>query len=874
MRCLLRLVVRTSGFHPDNRGSIPLGDARSRKGHKVRTMVLTFFFLRDGSARSKDMNDVDIRFSREARAEIARAIADAGGNEVFFVANLDGEGRILAVEVASRGNESAVPVISSAVDHAEVLIHNHPSGLLTPSDPDLDIASRTAESGLGFYIVNNDASEVYVVVEPVLNREKKFLCEDVIAAYLDETGPLAALSDNYETRPSQIELSRSVARAFNEGSIGAFEAGTGVGKSFAYLIPATLWALDNKDRVVISTGTINLQQQLMDKDIPMTQRIIGREVKAVLLKGRQNYLCKRRLAEALQERDLFDDEAGELEKIAEWEKTTSDGSRSDLSFMPTQGIWTRVCSESDACMGMRCAFHQDCFVMRVRKEAASASILIVNHHLLFADLEARMMGAGYDDTAVLPPFHHIVFDEAHAMEDAATSFFSEYFTRFKLNKQLNILYRVRRGSVGGHLVALERLSSAGGEVQEAMAAIRELKDAFQAAEDSALALAESDGNWRLSAKTASRAPSLFQALSELRKRVAEFAGIVRTVLEGIAEEDQDDPVVWESKFAVKRLEFIGTLCLHFSEWSERPESIFWIERLKLPQRGGRSGDRDSPWYARFVQTPLSIAPMMKEGVFEPFRTVVCTSATLRIANQFAYWMHRTGISLVEEERVISGAFDSPFPYRTNVLLAIPDDAPLPEDSGFQSWVETAIVSLLQASAGHALVLFTSYESLRSACEVARAALGPYGMTILKQGDDDRARLLESFRSDESSVLFATDSFWEGVDAPGDALLQVIIVKLPFRVPNDPVHSARSEAIELSGGNPFMELSLPEAVVRFRQGFGRLMRRKTDRGVVTVLDRRLLAKRYGSIFLESLPETARSFSPLHEITGRIERFIYG
>ncbi len=819
------------------------------------------------------MNDVDIRFSRDVRELIARAIADSGGNEVFFVGNLDGEGIVVAVEVASRGHESAVPVISSAVDRAEVLIHNHPSGNLTPSDPDLEIASRTADSGLGFYIVNNDATEVYVVVEPVLNREKKPISEDEVALYLDETGPLAALSDRYESRPTQIDLARSVAKAFNSGAIGAFEAGTGVGKSFAYLLPAMLWSLDNKDRVVVSTGTINLQQQLMDKDIPMAQRIIGREVKAVLLKGRQNYLCKRRLAEALQDRDLFDDETEELARISEWAKTTDDGSRSDLSFMPTQGVWSRVSSESDACMGMRCAFHQECFVMRVRKEAASASLLVVNHHLLFADLEARMMGAGYDDTAVLPPFHHIVFDEAHSMEDAATSFFSEYFTRFKLNKQLNILYRVRRGSVGGHLIALERLSSAGGEVQEAMAAIASLKDAFQAAEDSALALTENDGSWRLSAKTASRADGLLSSLSELRKRIAEFAGIIRAVLDGIPEEEQDDPVVWESKFAVKRLEFIGTLCLHFAEWSERPESVFWIERLRLPQRG-KAADRASPWYPRLVQTPLSIAPMMKEGVFEPFRTIVCTSATLRIAGQFSYWMHRTGISLVEEDRVLSGAYDSPFPYRTNVLFAVPDDAPLPEEGGFQSWIETAIVSLLQASAGHALVLFTSYESLRAACEVARSALAPYGMTILRQGDDDRARLLETFRTDESSVLFATDSFWEGVDAPGDTLLHVIMVKLPFRVPNDPVHAARSEAIELSGGNPFMELSLPEAVVRFRQGFGRLMRRKTDRGVVTVLDRRLLAKRYGKVFLDSLPETARAYAPLADIAGRVERFLWG
>ena len=822
------------------------------------------------------MNEIERRFSPEVRQYVARAISETGGNEVFLTGNLDGGGIVTEATVAARGHESAVPVVQSAVDRAEVLIHNHPSGRLSPSNADLEIASRSAESGLGFYIVNNDVTDVYIVVEPVLNREKIPVDADAVAQLLDEEGPLAKLSRNYEVRPSQIELARSIAAAFNSGSIGVFEAGTGVGKSFAYLLPAMLWATDNQDRVVISTGTINLQQQLMEKDIPMACRILDRPVKAVLLKGRQNYICRRRLADALtdarHERDFFEDETAELEKIAGWAALTDDGSRSDLSFMPKDVVWSRICSESDACMGMRCSFHDNCFVMRVRKEASSASILVVNHHLLFADLEARMMGAGYDDTAVLPPFHHIVFDEAHAMEDAATSFFSEYFTRFKLLKQLSILYRVRRGSVGGHLIALERLSSAGGEVQEALAAINEVKDCYSAVEEAALKLLGAETSLRISDRTASVSAPLFENLGDLRSKLAGFSGVVRNVIEGIAEEDLDEPVVWESKFALRRIEAVGTLCLHFLEWSERRDSVFWIEKNRLSSRGGRGSDAPV-WFPRFVQTPLSIAPMMKEGVFEPFRTVVCTSATLRIGTQFNYWMHRSGVSLMEEERVLSGVYESPFPYRSNVLLSIPDDAPLPDDSAFQPWIETAIVSLLQASAGHALVLFTSYESLRSACEIARAALSPYGMTILKQGDDDRARLLECFRNDESSVLFATDSFWEGVDAPGDTLLQVIIVKLPFRVPNDPVHSARSEAIELSGGNPFMELSLPEAVVRFRQGFGRLMRRKTDRGVVTVLDRRLLAKKYGRIFIDSLPETGQCFAPLSEMLLRVERFLY-
>ncbi len=810
------------------------------------------------------MSEAKSYFTDEVAELIRVAISEAGGNEVFVTGNVDRNGTVCEARVSARGHRTAVPVIDSAVESAEVLIHNHPSGRLEPSDADLSIASRVAEAGLGFYIVDNDVSRVYVVVEPVPLKEKLPVEESEIAELLGEDGPLSELNPNYEPRDSQITLSMNVARAFNGSAIGVYEAGTGVGKSYAYLIPAALWALRNDDRIVISTATINLQQQLMNNDIPTVRKIVGVDFKAVLMKGRQNYLCLRRYAEAVRERDLFEDEAEELATIGEWAETTADGSRSDLSFMPKESVWSRICSESDACMGVRCADHERCFVMRVRKEAASASILLVNHHLLFADLEARMGGVGYDDTAVLPPFHHIVFDEAHAIEDAATSFFSEYFTRFKLIKQLSILYRVRRGAVAGHLLALERLSSASGEVQNAMAASNGIKDAYTVLEDAALLLLGGEGSWRLSDATASGAVGVLEAMGFLRKKIAEFTGVVREVLEGVAEEDQNDPVVWESKFALRRLEFAGSLCLNFTEWAERRESVFWMERLR---------QRDGVPYPRFVQTPLSVAPMMREGVFEPFSTVVCTSATLRIGKRFDYWLHRIGLDLVEEERFCSGVHESPFPYRTNVLFSIPTDSPLPEEPGFQEWVQTAVVSLLQASAGHALVLFTSYEALRGACAVAREALSPLGITVLKQGDDDRARLLESFKSDEESVLFATDSFWEGVDAPGDALLHVIITKLPFRVPSDPVHAARSEAIEASGGNSFMELSLPEAVVRFRQGFGRLMRRKTDKGAVTVLDRRILAKRYGRIFIESIPETRQCFEPLAEVLPRVERFLY-
>ena len=367
--------------------------------------------------------EINRRFSLEVRQEMKRQIEMAGGNEVFFAGIINAEGVVISVQAGARGNSDSVPVNFSFAREASVLIHNHPSGFLHPSSADLMVASDASEKAQGFYIVNNDVSDVYVVMEPIKPLVTKKLDSDETALYLSSSGPLAKISPYFEERPSQIELVREIAGTFNDDGVGVFEAGTGVGKSFAYLVPSMLWALSNKERVVISTGTINLQQQLSEKDIPQAEKIIGKKVKAILVKGRQNYVCLRRLSEVGSERDLFSDETEIFDKISDWAKESKTGSKSDLSFMPPENLWQRVNSEADACMGMRCRFREKCFVMKVRKEAADANILVVNHHMLFADIESRMNGAGYDDTAVLPPYKRIIFDEAHGIEDAATSFF-------------------------------------------------------------------------------------------------------------------------------------------------------------------------------------------------------------------------------------------------------------------------------------------------------------------------------------------------------------------------------------------------------------------------------------------------------------------
>lgn len=812
--------------------------------------------------------DIGKRFTPSVRQKMKEDVLEAGGNEVFWSGKINAEGVIESVEVGARGNTDSVIVNPSAARQGHVLIHNHPSGLLYPSAADQSVASSCADSAAGFYIVNNTISDVYVVVEPIKPKVTEKLNPEDASYYISAGGPLSKTSDSFEERPSQIELVKSVAESFNGSKIAAFEAGTGVGKSYAYLIPSMLWAYKNRERVVVSTGTINLQQQLIEKDIPAAKKITGLDVKAVLLKGRQNYVCLRRLEDASGDRDLFSAETEIFDKLYDWAKKSPTGSKSDLAFLPPESVWTRINSESDACMGMRCPFREKCFVMKVRKDASDADIIVVNHHLLFADIESRMNGSGYEDTAVLPPYKHIVFDEAHGIEDSATSFFSESITRFKVMKQVNLLYRQKRGSIAGFAVQSAALSNTD-NLDKLASSVNAIKEALFDLEGATLTAMENAYTVRIFSAAAPRFSTVFAMLDKLRTAVALLTATVRDIIEGIDEDDRDVPCVWECKTVLHRLDSFITLCKNFCEWDEHEDFVSWIQTVRLPPK--KMGE-EALVFPQFTQTPLDIAPLMNSGVFEAMQSVVCTSATLRTGDNFSYWMRRCGLSFTEEERRKTKVFESPFPYKTNVLFAVPSDAPFPDSPLFQGYVEDTLPKLIFAAGGRTLVLFTSYESLKSAYFNCRAALADGGIELLKQGDDDRFRLLEHFKQDKTSVLFATDSFWEGVDVPGESLSQVIIVKLPFAVPNDPVFAARAEAVEKRGGSPFMELSVPQAVIKFRQGFGRLIRRGDDKGVIIVLDRRIVEKRYGKEFTKSVPQTRKMYNSLNDILSAVKSFL--
>lgn len=817
--------------------------------------------------------EINKRFSQNAIDEMRRQIQNANGNEVFFAGIANETGLVVSVNASARGNKTSVPINFFQKRNCSILIHNHPSSNLMPSNADLSIASDCSENGQGFYIINNDVTEVYVVMEMILPKKIIKLDEENTAFYLSKNGPFALKSDVYEERTVQLELVKSIAKCFNQDKIGVFEAGTGVGKSFSYLIPSILWSLENKERVVISTGTINLQQQIIEKDIPQAEKILNKKIKAILVKGRQNYLCLRRLEELGKERDLFADEQEYLDKIFEWSKTTSTGSKSDLTFLPPENVWQKVNSEADACLSMKCPFREKCFVMKVRKEASDSNLLVVNHHLLFADIESRLEGAGFEDAAVLPPYKRIVFDEAHGIEDAATSFFSLGFNKFQIFKQLNLLYRTRRNSASGFLFTLLALSSAEESSGDLIEDINEIKTLTENLDKSALILLGNDYTLRLYNSTKEHFSFLLENISKLQKKLMDFTVKIRKIFDSISLDESDTPVIYECKAVLRRIESFALVLGNFLIWEEKTDQVFWIQKSRLSSTAAKN--YDSPYYVQLYQTPLDISSTMSQGVFEPMKSIICTSATLSIGGNFNFWKKRTGVLFQEQQRINEGNFPSTFPYSTNVLFAVAKDAPMPENSiQFQKYVIQAVTKLIKAINGRTLVLFTSYDLLRFACDSVRTSLKGSGIKILKQGEDDRFRILKDFKEEESSVLFATDSFWEGVDVPGKSLSQVIIVKLPFGVPSDPLFAARSELIQKKGGSPFMELSVPNAVIKFRQGFGRLMRRNDDKGVVVVLDRRIVEKPYGRIFTTSVPLTKKMYDAVDEIALRIKNFIDG
>ena len=840
------------------------------------------------------MEKVTKYLSNYAIEEVRNEIREAHGNEVFFVGKTNKDKIVEQVKLIARGSEFAVPVVRKQAAASDVIIHNHPSGNLTPSENDLHISSTLGEIGISSYIVNNKVDDIYVIVEPFDKEEIKLLNLDKIGNFLKPDSSVAKNLDGYEFRPQQIEMIKQVADAFNYNKIAVIEAGTGVGKTMAYLLPAIYWAIKNKERCAVSTNTINLQEQIINKDIPFLQSVLNVEFKAVLVKGRGNYICLRKIADMEKDAQLMIDpeEAEDIETLIAWSKITKDGSKSDLNFIPKMQVWEKVAAESDTCIRSKCPFFKLCFVNLSRREAMKAHIIVVNHHLLFADLSVRSLGI---EVAILPPYKRLILDEAHNIEDVSTSYLGAGITRAGVVRILGRLYRRKKGEeLRGYLpLLISKLRKLKSKIQAAgidkiitalerdlIPSIGILESLNDDAMDAVFNLVYSStknefGEIKQRITPAVKALPLWAAV--ITERANDFLYTLKKFCDDLAK-----TISYLEDFEISFSEDIYTLCADiFSQiqrlvkvgntieqvlFTDDEDNVRWLE---IQPRRNRN-------IARLRVCPLDIAEILQNIVYKKFDTIVLTSATLTVSgirgkSEFDYFSKRIGLDLVKKERLTTVVFPPPFDYRKQTVVGIPLDIPAPDSPQFGEKLAELILKSISISNGRAFILFTSYGLLNLLHSKLLDPLSKMDIKILKQGSENRYRLLEKFKQDKTSVLFGTDSFWEGVDVPGEALESVIITKLPFKVPSEPVIEARIEAIKKRGGNPFMEYSVPQAVIKLKQGFGRLIRSKKDRGSILIFDKRIIEKFYGRIFVASLPDSKIIKGGQQQVFEEIERF---
>jgi Rad3-related DNA helicase len=699
------------------------------------------------------------------------------------------------------------------------------------------------------------------------------------AMHLRRGGTLGKM-DGYEERPGQIDMLAAIVRAYNSREHLMVEAGTGVGKSLAYLIPSVLWAATNDTPVVISTATRNLQSQLIGSDIPRAVQVLGdgaAKFKVALLKGRGNYLCLRAVGEFFAPGfwTMSDDEQSEMPHFIQWLETTPDGDLDNYEGLP-RSILT---CPGEECSGRRCQYYSRCFVYRARKTAAEADLIVANHSLVLAE-------ATNGNAAILPAYGRLVLDEAHNLEEIATEYLSYEFSMPVLTRLLNRLVRRgkgKRASPGGILSSVERQlakgilagTDAGARVRKLLTEASSLVVRIVDCADEILALAESQV---LSDHV--RDVIRYRGPIEAKDAHARFDSAVAqmvTLLHDLRDSLDASAPPGEINFCADLAVQVGGMADSFVSFANetdfvlsgnRETHVYWAERVKLEKRRR---------YVRLVAAPLSVADALRRLVYEAKDSVVLSSATLRVGNDFKYMCRRLGFfnpDQTAESRYRCLTATSPFDYLRQCLVLAPDCLPDPaaDAAGYSASLAALLKDLFSATAGRALVLFTSYEMMKSVADLAAAPLSEAGIRLLVQGEGlSRESMTRMLKSSDNMVIFGAQSFWEGVDVAGDALSCVVIARLPFAQVGDPVVEARGEKVEREGGSQFRDYALPEAVIRFRQGFGRLIRTKSDHGVVVVTDPRLVTKNYGSVFRRSIPASVHAVASGDELLDRVRGF---
>ncbi|MGD1213532.1 MAG: helicase C-terminal domain-containing protein [Terriglobales bacterium] len=645
-------------------------------------------------------------------------------------------------------------------------------------------------------------------------------------------GVLSKTHPAYEFRRGQLQMAQAVEEALEEKRHLIVEAGTGTGKTLAYLLPV----IRSGKRVIISTGTKNLQEQLFFKDVPALERALfadgDRKLSVCYMKGRNNYLCRKKLFDLTDQPVLSGlEEIEHYRAIAAWEKTTQTGDRAELAELPeASALWHKLDARADTCLGQKCKEWEHCFITEMRRRAAESDIIIVNHHLFFADLSIKLEADGASDAGVLPECGAVIFDEAHELEEVAGSFFGISVSNLRMDELTRDVE---------HLLQRERLYTP--QMSGAIQSVRERSQLF------------------FSLLPANEGRFAFDSRREFLEENGEEFLALNQALYRLGAELEQLPQKPEEVFTLTRRARELQVQLRFVMESEDPNTVFWIERrgFRAPVGSRRKSSSFTTEEKNtggrtniFLQaTPIEVGQILRECLWSKLETSVLTSATLAVGGGFDYIRQRLGLDHARE-LIVASHFD----YESQAILYVPPDLPDPRTPQFAAEAAGLVRRLLEITRGRAFVLFTSYAQMN---EIYQRLLGQLEFPMLKQGDAPKSALLEEFRVTPHAVLFGTSSFWQGVDVQGEQLSCVIIDRLPFAVPSDPVVAARVKAIDAGGGNAFYEYQVPSAVITLKQGFGRLIRSLHDRGLLALLDNRILKKSYGRVFVESLPNYSRT-----------------
>ena len=801
--------------------------------------------------------DIKDRFSKESLQTIKKYLEEQNNKSMIFKATFDEDELIQEPFFLSLYKKKSFEETLTKVARNEVVIRTTKPNQLYPSDMELELSEELyTRRNIAYCLLSSDLDDFYFVQD----IDRIFLEDIDIKNYFSKDGILAKEIKGFEYRQEQEEMAQYIQEAINEDRKIIVEAGTGTGKTLAYLIPAIKWAVVNKKKVIIATNTINLQEQLLLKDIPLAKSIIKDEFSYVLVKGRNNYVCKRLFNELALGKNIdietFSIEAREqIEYILKWGNKTKTGDKAELPFEVYPDVWELVQSTTELCLGKKCPYRKECFYMKTRMEKMEADILISNHHVFFADLNVRAETDFDSEYLILPRYDMVIFDEAHNIESVARSYFSVEVSKISFTRLLNRIYQ-RKNKRKKEKSALIRVEDTVDE--------KNLEDSEQYIYLLNTLKEEISILQNIGDEYFDEIRKIYETNTEaaIRKSLSNFEMTKSRFLETLREKKD----IFQSKLA----DFL-TLMMSFNnvideEKDKNPEIINFNNHLKMFKayidsfKFINSFEDDNYIYwldinskrtnVVLTATPLNIAQKLSTVLFDNLDRLVFASATIVVNGSFDYFKKSLGL---DEEDCIEAIIKSPFDYDEQMSVYIPSDIQDSENiNAFVSDASRFILNILLKTNGKAFILFTSYTMLNQIYYSISKKLKDKGFEVFLHGDKPRSQLIKEFKEAENPILFGTTSFWEGVDVQGENLSNVIITKLPFLVPTDPVVSAISKKIEENGGNSFTDFQLPEAIIKFKQGVGRLIRKKTDSGNIFILDNRILKKRYGSLFINALP----------------------